>query len=288
VANRRIIAAVQDLLGAETALASPLRDLLQRPGFRLLFSDERSSQSVGARDALITDLAGTYSPAMVNRLAAVIHGCLGEPMGAIPHAIANASQRSPVPAAAPAVAAYAPATSPPVPAMPLPVVAVQQPNNGLMGGLIALVSLLAGALVVGLAWALMLQRQPQQASTPPPKQPEASEAPRSRPPATEPEPEAQQPEPRARRSNQWEACLEDEARPAPPPRPGDVWWPVVGPEDSLAAARRFCRPDAFTNRAGNVQVASFRDKETAEFFAEELSSDMSHPFIFWVGDPSPR
>ena len=190
VANRRIVAAVQDLLGAETSLAAPLRDLLQRPGFRLLFSDERISQTVGARDALITDLGGTYSPAVVNRLAAVIHGCLGEPMGAIPHASANASQRPPAPPAAPAVAAYAPAASPPAPAMSMPVVAVQQPNNGLLGGLIALVSLLAGALVVGLAWALMLQRSPQQAGIPAPKQPdrgaEPAPAPAPRRPAAEP------------------------------------------------------------------------------------------------------
>jgi hypothetical protein len=67
-----------------------------------------------------------------------------------------------------------------------------------------------------------------------------------------------------------------------------VWWPVVGPAESLAAARRFCRADAYTNRSGNVQVASFRDRDTAEAFAEELSSDMSHPYGFWVGDPSPR
>lgn len=163
VANRRIVAAVQDLLGAETALAAPLRDLLQRPGFRLLFSDERISQTVGSRDALITNLAGTYSPAVVNRLAAVIHGCLGEPMAATAHA----SQRPPA-------------------AMPMPVVAVQQPNNSLVGGLIALVSLLAGALVVGLAWALMLQRSPQQASIPAPKEVPRSEAPAPRRPAPEP------------------------------------------------------------------------------------------------------
>ena len=281
VTNRRIIAAVQDLLGAETALASPMRDLLQRPGFRLLFSDERISQSVGARDALITDLAGTYSPAMVNRLATVIQGCLGEPYSSspqMPAASVAASATTPMP----------PAPTPPVAAIPLPVVTVQ-PNNGLLVGLIALVSLLAGALVMGLAWALMLQREPQQASSPAPKQPERQEAVEPRPPTPEPEPEPDpSPEPTPQLLDQWQACQEDEFRPAPPPQPGDVWWPVVGPENALADARRFCRPDAYTNRSGNVQLASFRDRETAEAFAEELTRDMSHPFRFWVGDPSTR
>jgi hypothetical protein len=199
--------------------------------------------------------------------------------------------------AAPAVAAYAPAASPPPPAMPMPVpvMAVQQPNNGLVGGLIALVSLLAGALVVGLAWALMLQRSPQQASIPAPKQPDRGAAPAPAPRRPAPEPQ-QEPSPRRSdqsrsdqsRSDQWQACWEEEGRQAPPPQPGDVWWPVVGPAESLAAARRFCRADAYTNRSGNVQVASFRDRDTAEAFAEELSSDMSHPYGFWVGDPSPR
>jgi predicted lipid-binding transport protein (Tim44 family) len=70
--------------------------------------------------------------------------------------------------------------------MPMPVLAVQQPNNSLVGGLIALVSLLAGALVVGLAWALMLQRSPQQASIAAPKEVPRSEAPAPRRPAPEP------------------------------------------------------------------------------------------------------
>ncbi len=92
----------------------------------------------------------------------------------------------------------------------------------------------------------------------------------------------------ASRSNQWQACQEEEQRIARPPQPGEIWWPVVGPHESLSSARRFCRPDAFKNKSGNVQIASFRDKETAESFARQLTSDVSHPYEFWVGEPSQR
>jgi hypothetical protein len=37
-----------------------------------------------------------------------------------------------------------------------------------------------------------------------------------------------------------------------------------------------------------VQIASFRDRATAETFAQQLTSDNSHPFTFNVGEPTTR
>ena len=53
-----ILSQVQDLLGADTTLLVPMRDLLQRPAFRSLFGGEGPSVQLGRRDALLTDLAG--------------------------------------------------------------------------------------------------------------------------------------------------------------------------------------------------------------------------------------
>lgn len=194
VASRRILAGAQDLLGSETALASPLRDLLQRPGFRLLFSNERVSQTIGARDALISELADTYSPSTVKRLVTVIQGCLGESQG---------SPSLDVPAAAASVAspiAHVPLPAPsgnPTPPAPvaLPVLAVQS-NTGLLGGLIALVSMLAGVLLVGIAWALMSQQPIQQTKTlAPPSEPSKPPESKAEPPPPHPEPIKPEPTP---------------------------------------------------------------------------------------------
>lgn len=192
VVSRRIHAAAQDLLGAETELASPLRDLLQRPGFRSLFTHDRVSQSIAARDALISDLADTYSPTMLQRLTTVIQGCLGEPQATPPPAepVASASVASPHPPGPPPASSASPAAPASV---PMRVVTVQS-NSGLVGGLIALVSLLAGALLVGIAWALMSQRPIQQSSQPAPP-PEQPKAPESKPEPPPPEPEPIKPEP---------------------------------------------------------------------------------------------
>jgi hypothetical protein len=86
----------------------------------------------------------------------------------------------------------------------------------------------------------------------------------------------------------WQACLDQDRRDAEPPQPGETWWPVVGPSDSLDDARRHCRADAFVNRSGNAQISSFRDRDTATAFAEQLTQDSSHPWRFWVGDASVR
>jgi hypothetical protein len=86
----------------------------------------------------------------------------------------------------------------------------------------------------------------------------------------------------------WQACIDENDQTGAPPQSGETWWPVVGPGDSLSDARRHCRPDAFINRNGNAQISSFRDQATASAFAERLSKDSSHPWRFWVGDPSMR
>lgn len=238
--SRRISSAVPDLLGAETSLATPLADLVRRPGFALLFSPGPRSQRLGHRDALLADLHQLYSPAMVQRLAAVLNGCLGEAPG---HAAAP-------PAAAAATAGPGRQGNPGVTDRPL----------GLM--LIPLLSLLGGALLVGVVGLLVLPRHQLRLAAP------LEQAPGSA---------------------IWDACRIENARdPGAPPQPGDIWWPVVGPRDVLADARLRCRADAFVNRSGNVQVSSFRDRETATRFAERLSADGSQPYRFWVGEPSQR
>jgi hypothetical protein len=69
-------------------------------------------------------------------------------------------------------------------------------------------------------------------------------------------------------ADRWQACIEHVVQYAEPPRPGETWWPIVGPSDSLDDARKFCRDDAFINRSGNAQIASFRDYNTAVRFAD--------------------
>ena len=87
-------------------------------------------------------------------------------------------------------------------------------------------------------------------------------------------------------AGRWQACAEQFAQAAEPPRPGETWWPIVGPRDSLDDARRYCRADAFVNRSDNAQIASFRDYDTAVRFADQLTRDTSHRWSFRVGEPS--
>ena len=75
---------LEDLLGDDTALLGPLRDLLGRPAFQQLVGLKRHSVQVGAREALLQDLALTYNAGMVVRLAVVIDGCIGLPPGSVP------------------------------------------------------------------------------------------------------------------------------------------------------------------------------------------------------------
>ena len=183
---------VQDLLGADTSLLGPLRDLLARPAFRQLFAGDQQSVLLGGRDALLQDLANTYHPAMVARLAAVIDGSLGLPAGPPPslpagagavaggspasawgtaqgqggaaaHPWGAASAQGPYsqpsysqPAYGQAPYGQAPVNPPP---QPVPVVVSASGGGGaLTAVLIVLVSLLTGAVLLGLGWLLLTNR----------------------------------------------------------------------------------------------------------------------------------
>ena len=75
---------LQDLLGDDTVLRGPLRDLLGRPAFQQLVGLKRHSGQVGSRDALLQDLGLTFSAGMVARLADFIDGCLDLPPRPVP------------------------------------------------------------------------------------------------------------------------------------------------------------------------------------------------------------
>ena len=68
---------LQDLLGDDTALLSPIRDLLGRPACKQIVGSQRNTASIGARDALLQDLGRTYKSSVVERLRAVLNGCQG-------------------------------------------------------------------------------------------------------------------------------------------------------------------------------------------------------------------
>ena len=291
VLSRRLQAQLQDLLGAETALLNPLRDLLQRPAFRQLFQLNSQGQILNGRDALLGDLSEVYSPAIVARLDAVLQGCLNLSGAATPWPTAQ-------PASAPPPAApsqIAPSQIAPSAAPATTVVAIPARSQAPTAILIALLALLCGALVMALAGMLVSSRGSNGTTSttpaPSPANPPAPTAPPSQPQAPK-QPAA----PAAPSSTAaWQACIDyasDGAAPQPSetygaaPQPGETWWPVVGPAEALAASRQHCRGDAFTKASGNVQVASFRDRGTAAAFAEQLTRDNSHPYSFWVGDPS--
>jgi len=198
---------LQDLLGADTSLLGPLRDLLGRPSFRQLVGLEPGSVQVGARDALLQELALTYNTAMVGRLAAVLDGCLGLPPGpAVPAAasagswggsagpaVAVPSSRAGTPPGSSSGSQPGAAYATPPPQAPFPPVQPQAPahqpvaggSSSVSAALIALVSLLSGAVLVGLGTLLVANRnQPGGGAT------SAPTATASRP-ATSPAPAAQ-------------------------------------------------------------------------------------------------
>ena len=289
--SRRLQAQLQDLLGADTSLLIPLRDLLQRPAFRQLFNLGSQGQVLHARDALLQDLAQVYSPAVLGRLDAVLRGCLNLPAegattwsqpaawGSIHQ---SAGSRYPYAPPEPAPASSAPPPHPTVVTIP----ANQQGPTTIV---IALLALICGALVMALAGVLITGRNNTVNTPAPPSQPSQPNTPSTPTPRTEPPP-APTPEaaPLPVASDQWQACVDRSDTDGQPPQPGETWWPVVGPGNALAAARQHCRSDAFINRSGNAQIASFRDRDTATTFAEQLSADSSHPYTFWVGEASER
>ena len=84
-------------------------------------------------------------------------------------------------------------------------------------------------------------------------------------------------------SLKWDGC-EVSLAGATRPIPGQIWWPVVAPPSALESVRQHCRADAFLNGAGNVQIASFPDRDQAERWASRASSDSQHPYRFWIGE----
>ncbi len=213
-----VFSQVQDLLGADTSLLGPLRDLLARPGFRQLVAGDQQSVMLGGRDALLQDLSHTYHPTILERLAAVIDGSLGLPRGAAPSVMATAGGAS-APGGTPYGAAPAdpraggpwtgpwsqppqappwsgtppstpygqpPAQAPapvsaPAPSGPAPVTAL----------LIALVSMLTGAVLLGLGWMLLSNRPQPTSAVAPPSAPSAPPAaPAASTPAPPPTPKA--------------------------------------------------------------------------------------------------
>lgn len=222
-----LLGQVQDLLGSETALLVPLRDLLQRPVFRQLLEQGGTAASqpqlLAGRDALLQDLALTYQPAVLARLAAVIDGSLGLPSMPSSSVIGGAgsgpgparswgqpqSQSSQLPSwsawgsqvvSGQPAAGPAPATPSPAAAAPAPVQVTSGPS-AVTALLIALVSLLSGAVLLVLGWLLFSDRPQgltggaaQPAPSSPPAAPSApSPAPTPPPPATPKEPTTVEP-----------------------------------------------------------------------------------------------
>ncbi|MFM7312553.1 MAG: hypothetical protein ACKO0M_05195, partial [Cyanobium sp.] len=252
---------VQDLLGEDTALLLPMRDLLQRPTFRALFRGDGRSVQQGRRDALLSELALTYASGLLARLSAVMDGCLGFPPGSPrpPSSVAAPWRQPPAP--------VPPSASPPGPTrswMPGSVAApASVATHPITLITLLFVSLLVGGVAAVLGWIVLTRAGGFGGVQSPGGSPVPSSA-------------------------GWQACLREENRDGAPPQPGETWWPVVGPPDALEAARQHCRADAFVNRSGNVQIASFRSLEIASRFVEQLNQDGSIPYRFRVGEASLR
>ena len=285
IVDRRLLAQLQDLIGADTILLNPLRDLLQRPGFQQLIGLKNQGQLLSSRDALLQDLAQVYSPAVLRRLEAVLQGCLNLPAPA------------PTPAAPlPTPPTSSPAATATVVPMPAPPATVISNPNGHRGHgattiLIALLALICGAMVMAIAAVLITTSRSNNGTTTPVPVPTPESQPATLPPvapSTPAMPSADEAPPAAAASGQWQACLDYASNEGTAPQAGETWWPVVGPAEALEASRQHCRADAFINGSGNVQIASFRDRSTAETFAQQLSSDNSHPYGFRVGEPTVR
>ena len=205
-----ILSQVQDLLGSDTTLLGPLRDLLVRPAYRQLLhqggAEGVHSSLLAGRDALLQDLALTYHPAVVARLAALIDGSLGLPP--LPAAQAPSPLPNPAaaswPASAPGVSPMPPSVPPSVASAPwsapvMPPPAPTQPPapsgpSAVTALLIALVSLLSGAVLLALGWLLFSSRPPAP-SAGAPALPEKSSSPAPPNPAPSPSPTPKAPSP---------------------------------------------------------------------------------------------
>jgi len=176
-----IFSQLQDLVGNDTALLGPLRDLLGRQAFPQLFVQKQHSVQVAARDALLEDLGLTYNSAMVGRLADVIDGCLGGSFSTATSAAQPSTYTSPHPFTSYTPSTPRPATQPYAAAGPInyppavtgqPQVIQIAPSNPQTSILIALVAMFGFAVIVGLAWLFLGNRlQQSAASAPSPKAP---------------------------------------------------------------------------------------------------------------------
>jgi hypothetical protein len=295
VASRKMLAQLQDLLGADTSLSAPMRDLMLRPGFQKLFGNDSEMQRRGYKDSLLHELSQIYSAKVTDRLANVLHGCLNlappardtfrtDAAGTVGSASASRYTSSD------SGTDYA--SRPPSNPSPQ-VVTIHSGSNALTGALITVLSLIAGALLMGLVSLLIFNRQQTTVTTqlPSGQTESASPGPAPAPPQSEAPAVATPAEPAVQALDPavtWQGCQQNQPDSDRSPRSGETWWPVVGPAEALQQARQHCRADAFTNSTGNVQVASFPDRQTAEAFADALTRDNSHPYSFWVGDATQR
>ena len=154
-----IFSQLLDLVGDDTSLLGPLRDLLGRPAFQQLVGLKDHSVQVGVRDALLHDLGLTYNAGMVGRLAVVINGCLGLPPSLMSPAVQKSAYGNPPPSWSP--------TTPNSSQQPSSGVSQSNPSTAASAQhqvsrpassdtktsiLSALVAMLSGAVLVGLAW----------------------------------------------------------------------------------------------------------------------------------------
>lgn len=70
--SARIIASIQDLLGEDTSLLTPLRDALRHPGLPALFAEPSVGPRLAGRDALLEELAATYNAKTLQRVDRVL------------------------------------------------------------------------------------------------------------------------------------------------------------------------------------------------------------------------
>ncbi|MFM7361158.1 MAG: hypothetical protein ACKO6F_08530 [Cyanobium sp.] len=155
--NGRIQASLNDLLGSDTALVAPLRDLLSRPAFRQLLLPSGGRTQIGCREGLLDDLSTTYSPVMVKRFGYLLDGVLGLPLR--PHGGPQGVGAGP--AATEVIPDPLDASSPLPPSPSRPGSPPPSPSAGillLIAALVALLALLSGAVVVGVGWILHLQK----------------------------------------------------------------------------------------------------------------------------------
>lgn len=78
VAPGQVVAVLADLIGSDLSLLAPLKDLVSRPGFKVLTGQRLANGSTKAhREALLNVMGETYQPQVLGRLNAFLDGYLG-------------------------------------------------------------------------------------------------------------------------------------------------------------------------------------------------------------------